>query len=420
MPEREQIRINKTPHRPILSDVVVPKRMVAAEQMFRPPQPRLKSSPRLLKKYWKWIFCAFVVLGAYGAWSISSSRMEVTISPRVATRMINKTFSLTSDPKDTAKLFLRTFVVSNTHENTFEGRINLAPVEKRAHGTVVIFNKTSTIPQTLVATTRLQTADGKLYRLPTTVAVPGYRIENKEIIPGSRAVEVFADKPGEEYNIGLTDFTFPGFAGSPKFATVFARSKTPMEGGFRGEARTVNSTDVGKAFIALKAEGEAAAQGYLQSKLPPDALLLKQSIEYRIIDQQVVPLAAVAERDKDRFKLTLKEEVRGAIIDIQQLSRLFGETTIPQPIKVTKPESLNYELADYRYDMPQGSLRVHGEVLLESVLPMDAIKNHIIEKKEKKSAEILRSFPALATVEVRFYPFWWQSLSRIDIKLKTR
>ena len=99
---------------------------------------------------------------------------------------------------------------------------------------------------------------------------------------------------------------------------------------------------------------------------------------------------------------------------------LLGETALPQPIRITNSNALQYELTGYRYDTPQGTLRISGDVTLESQIEADSLKKYIAENNLKKSADILRAFPALATVEVRFYPFWWQSLSRIDIKFPMR
>ena len=146
-------------------------------------------------------------------------------------------------------------------------------------------------------------------------------------------------------------------------------------------------------------------------------MLLKQSIEYNVLDQEVI---ITEDASVHRFKLVLKEEARGAIIDLNQLNHLLGETALPQPIRITNSNALQYELTGYRYDTPQGTLRISGDVTLESQIEADSLKKYIAENNLKKSADILRAFPALATVEVRFYPFWWQSLSRIDIKFPMR
>ena len=87
------------------------------------------------------------------------------------------------------------------------------------------------------------------------VTIPGTKVENGKTVPGSKEVDVVADKAGAEYNIGLTDFTIPGFKGSPKFETVFARSKTEMTGGYVGNSQIVtkNAVDIAVAELVVEA-----------------------------------------------------------------------------------------------------------------------------------------------------------------------
>jgi len=70
--------------------------------------------------------------------------------------------------------------------------------------------------------------------LSSAIDISSLFIENGKTVPGSIEVTVYADEPLSKYNIGLTDFTVPGFKGAPQFETFYARSKTPMTGGFTG------------------------------------------------------------------------------------------------------------------------------------------------------------------------------------------
>lgn len=69
-----------------------------------------------------------------------------------------------------------------------------------ARGTVRVVNQYSK-PQTLVRTTRLLTADGKLFRIDRKITIPA---------GGEVSVEAYADKSGSEFAIGPTRFTIPG------------------------------------------------------------------------------------------------------------------------------------------------------------------------------------------------------------------
>ena len=398
----------------IVSDIVVPKHTVAS-QMFHDPPPRLRAPSRNMRRKWKIIFSSFIIFGVWVLASLWFARMEARVTSRTTTIALNAVSALTQDPREENKLFMRTLSVNDVRDGIFPGSFAVSSVERHARGNVVIFNKSSQAPQVLIATTRLEMSDGKIYRIPQTITVPGYTRENGEMVPGSREVEVVADKPGAEYNIGLTDFVITGFKGSAKFETVFARSKTEMSGGFRGAEQTVRAEDLNRALIALRAEGEANAQGLVQAKVPEDMFLLKDSIEYIVIDQEVKP---VADRN-DTFQLVLRAEARGAIVARDEFVKLFERSSLPFLFRVANLEDLNITLEQYHYEGDPGSVRVSGDAILESLINTDAIQAFIAERRVSSSRDVLGQFAELESVTIRFRPFWFKRVpsdsARIDI-----
>ena len=104
-----------------------------------------------------------------------------------------------------------------------------------ASGKITVYNNYSSAPQKLIANTRFQTSDGKIYRIKGAISVPGM---------GVTEATVYADRAGEEYNIGPADFTIPGLKGGPRFEKVFAKSKSAMSGGTSGNVRIVKKEDL--------------------------------------------------------------------------------------------------------------------------------------------------------------------------------
>ena len=98
--------------------------------------------------------------------------------------------------------------------------------QSRAFGVVTIFNDTN-LSQRLIRTTRLQSPDGKYYRLTQEVNV----LAKTNGKAGSVDVTVFADKPGAEYNLPPTTFKIPGFLNDPRYNLIYGKSFTPMTGG---------------------------------------------------------------------------------------------------------------------------------------------------------------------------------------------
>jgi len=122
-------------------------------------------------------------------------------------------------------------------------------------GTVRIINDYSR-PQTLVKTTRLLTADNKLYRIDKTVTVPS----KSEVTVG-----VYADQPGSAYAIGPTKFTVPGlWIDLQKF--IYAQSDTA----FTAQPGTPVAAPVVKPKSVVTPVGTSAATS---TKIVTDAML---------------------------------------------------------------------------------------------------------------------------------------------------
>jgi len=96
--------------------------------------------------------------------------------------------------------------------------------EYKATGIITIYNTYSSSPQTLVKTTRFVSEGGKLFRTTKTIVVPGADASSGKIVPGSTTVEVIASEPGNEYNIGPSTFSIPGFKGTPKYLAFYGES----------------------------------------------------------------------------------------------------------------------------------------------------------------------------------------------------
>jgi hypothetical protein len=132
---------------------------------------------------------------------------------------------------------------------------------QKARGTAVIYNEFSSEPQSLVATTRLETPDGKLFRLVEGVTVPGMTDVSGKKEPGAIEADVIADQVGAEYNIEPTTFTIPGFKGGPKYAKFSAKSMKSMSGGGGGSDICHHEIDMDKAESDAKDNERGIPEG---------------------------------------------------------------------------------------------------------------------------------------------------------------
>ena len=173
-------------------------------------------------------------------------------------------------------------------QETFPSTGSESGSNKKATGRVTLYNEYSEEPQPLVATTRLLTEDGKLFRITESVIVPGYTKEGGEIVPGEVRVSVKADEAGEMFNVEPTRFTIPGFEGSEKYEDFYAVSEEKFVGGGDDESdvRVVSLEDIEVAKEKMEAKIKEKAITTFQNKLGEHWIVLDEtlSIEIRASD----------------------------------------------------------------------------------------------------------------------------------------
>jgi hypothetical protein len=382
------------------------------------PEPKNIKSKNKSKTFFWGALAALLLWVAVG---VFNARMEVNISPISKSVPIDYVLTVAKDSGDGIDILFNTLGVTIDKEGVFTSA-QKQTVEKNASGRVVLFNRAQREPQILVATTRLETPDGKIYRIPKRVSIPGYTLENGELIPGSLEVSVSSDKPGSEYNIGLTDFTIPGFKGSTKFETIFARSKTTMEGGFVGFDYVVEQSVVDGAALALTEQGARDAESALLQKLPPEMLFISGTVFYDVNDIYVDP--AIGDQSEE-FAVRVDGEASGVFVNKKAFDKALSEsdaiaTTFGNmEISITNVEELSISPLGFQEGVDAFRLRVTGNAIVQASIDENDLRQDLLESGLDKAEFISAAFPAINSASVRFKPFWLRSLpsdpSRIDI-----
>ncbi len=161
-------------------------------------------------------------------------------------------------------------------------------VERKAGGKIIIYNAFSSSPQPLVAGTRFETPDKKIFRLTERIIVPGAQVVDGKIKSSSIEATVIADQPGSQYNIGpVSRFSIPGFSGTPKERGFYAESKEPMKGGFVGEAAYPTEDDIKKAKERARKELQDYIDSYFSLQIPQGFKFIEGSRQFNILKEEV-------------------------------------------------------------------------------------------------------------------------------------
>jgi hypothetical protein len=327
----------------------------------------------------------------------------VTLTPRGQTVSVNASFVASKDVN--AELPYQHALYEKDGKLTIPATSE-EEAKTKASGVIRIFNNHSTEPQKLVANTRFETPAGKIFRISQAVTIPGKSGD----VPGSVDVAITAEEIGPDYNVGLSDFTIPGFKGDPRYEKIFARSKTPIGGGFNGTRKKVDPAAVTTARQKIRDELQASLIRLMQQNIPENFIFTPGSyfIEYESLpDQQADTGVLLTERATFHGIMFKKSDLADAIS-----KKINGGTTTTES-DLLAYESLSFAAKTGTTTKPWESntftFGLTGTTTLATAIDTAKLKDELVGKPRKSLSAILASYPGVAKAQVIMRPFWKQS-----------
>lgn len=300
--------------------------------------------------------------------------------------------------------------------------------ERNAKGIITIYNNYSTSPQILVATTRFETPDHKIFRLDSRIVIPGATTKNGELIPSTIDVKVTADKSGPDYNIeacNLPDckFTIPGFEGTSNFEGFYGVSTKPMTGGAFASVPLVTSEDLKDAETIILEKVMDSINQDLKNKIPKEPKELKV-LEGAKSSTNLTNLSSDANIGDYRknFSVSAEGEIKVIAFDEDDMIKYIQEI-----LEKDRDENYDYcqkpelEYSELKTDFSQGTMKmsVKTNQIVCYKLSSKEIEQLIIGKNKEELNQIFRANPAIKDVEVKLWPMWIRkvpnSLDKINL-----
>lgn len=355
------------------------------------------------------LFLAGIVLIGGGAlWAVFAlPRAEIVLTPvKVGWHFGDKVIAAVSESAPDAATLRIPSQVFTERKNVqlFFPATGRKQVERKARGTITIVNAFSSTPQPLVASTRFETPDGKVFRLVRGVTVPGARVDGGTIEPASVDAEAVADVSGTAYNIGPVDrLTIPGFAGTPKFVGFYATSKTAMAGGAQGEMAVPTAEDTRKAKAELEQTLRDALQAALMTKAPDKLKILEGAEQFKLVSQDIASEAG----DDGRFGAFGEAELSViAFSEEDLLIMLAAKAAVDVGNDVVLREyTLSYvdPAADFKKETLTLSVEYQGT--FARVIEEDEVGRRVAGLTEDELKAQLLTLPGLERAHVSFWPF---------------
>lgn len=279
-------------------------------------------------------------------------------------------------------------------------------VEAKAKGRVRVYNSYSSSPQKLVIFTRFTSDSGVLFRLTSTIIVPGAKIQEGKIIPQYIEADLVADQAGDNSNVdGQINLKIPGFKDTPKYTTFYATAISGFSGGFKGESRVISKDDLQKAQADVTKNIYDAIQNEMLQKIPKDFKFidgLKEVAITKVISPDVgspVDNFAVEAEAQGRVLMFREQDV----VALVQKLILQGDDTKKY---VDGSADLTYQVQNVDFDKGKTAIAIGGNITAQTLVSEKDLAEAIKGQKTRDINNILKNRSEIADFRASFFPPW--------------
>jgi len=360
-------------------------------------------------------FIVLTVLLVAVIFYFSLVKVSITLIPNQE----NITSSLTLDVYDQTKntaisnnVILGTVKQVEVFESKTYNTTGKEVLGQEVTGKVTIINNYSK-NQPLVATTRLLSPEGKLFRIKGTINVPA---------GGQVEVDVYADQPSQEMAIRPTKFTIPGlWAGLQE--QIYGQSQAAMKYSEKVKMR-IEQSDIDKATKDLKEGLVAKAKEQINSAFKDYDQVIYE-IDNNSITQE---LDSKIGEEKEQFTLSLKMMVTAVAFADEKIYQFAKEklaSAMPDDKELIEfgKKNITYSLSSY--GLSQGIATIKAAFTGKMALREDAEvidRNKLLGLTNEQLNQYLSNIPEIAGYEIKFYPSFIQKvpnlIDRIKVEIK--
>lgn len=267
--------------------------------------------------------------------------------------------------------------------------------------------------QPLVATTRLLSSDGKLFRLKDTVNVSaGGRVE----------VEVYADSAKPKMAVGPSKFTIPGlWAGIQD--KIYAESQEPMKYSQKIK-HIIEQSDIDNAVSQLKNDLLANAKNQVGQAYKDYAQALF-AVDNNSVTQDVN--GKVGE-EKEKFSIKMKTMVTVVAFDDDEVYnqvKVNMATTLADDMEVSEFNKQDISYALESFNITEATAIIKVDSVVQAALKDGAKvikKNNLTGLSYEQLRIYLNGLPEVAGYQIKFFPSFVKKapnlVDRIEVEIK--
>lgn len=362
------------------------------------PHRRLRRRPR---RFWLLALGVVVVCALAGILlSTVFAGATVTVYPR--TEVVTLPASIVAQKSaPVGSLNYETVEVSRTADILVPAS-GSRQVSRPASGLVTITNAYNTSSQRLIANTRFEAQDGKIYRIRDSVTVPGV----KGTTVGSITATIYADSPGPSYNRdSATVFTIPGFKGDPRYSKFSAKSEGAISGGFIGEEPAVAESDLAAAKATLQQQLDAQVRAAAAESIKEGYSAIPGTLAVNYGDLTQTPA------EGNKAKLSQTATALGAVVRQADFASAIARASLQgyqgEAINFGDASKMTVNVANAKPSDTSLTLTLSGQSTLVWQFDPNALVQALVGKDKSAFETTIVSFePAVARATARIRPFW--------------
>ena len=331
--------------------------------------------------------------------------MRANVLVRTQDEAVSREFvaRVATEPQDSEDIPGALFTATLEETRTFQVEGEGDEIPAKAHGIVTIHNESAS-SQPLVATTRLLSEDGVLFRIVEGVTVPA---------GGTVQVEARADEEGREGEIGPARFTIPGL-NETKQQVIYATSDAAMVGGVEIRSIiTVEDLDGAQATLAkeieerLDGEWREGISGQLDG-----ALILNEVLEKRSDTEPGTETGTFTISTIIKFTGIYYDSAR-----LGQIAELKLTEHVPSGQVLAGVIEEETVIVHNRHDLDNGTahldITVNGTAVLKATADV-LDKENLVGLTAAEAEAFLEEHETIKDVEVDLSPFWVRHIPRLQ------
>ncbi len=359
-------------------------------------------------RYFLWVIAIISVLVLFISISYVFSGATVTLAAKTQSASINETFTAAKDTTDPDVVPFDLMIIKSEKSKTALST-GTKPSEEKATGKVTLSNSFGPAIQHLKEETRLEAANGKIYKIVGPTDIPGAKTVDGKLVPGTVEVSVFAENPGPDYNTtSPTDLKIFGFKGTPKYDKFDGHAELPITGGEAGNIPSVSDADL----VAVKAELKGSLESDLiqktKAELPAGFLLYDEATFLRFDEPK---LSANSETEA---KITQNGNLYAFIFNEKKLTKKIAERVIRNydgsEVSIKDIKKLKFSLKNKEsvnpLDPKDINFTLEGDALFVPVLLEDTIKKALIGVSKNDFNSVMEKFKGVLNAQLSIRPFW--------------